>query len=112
MRHPNPHPLRRGLLAATATAAIAIAASVGFHLGGTAMAHTGSPEDRRYTRGLEALKAVGGPDYDRALRALDPLAPDMSRLTIEGPYGDVMSRPGLDLKSRELVNVAPTPARP
>ena len=30
----------------------------------------------------------------------------MSRLNIEGPYGDVMSRPGLDLKSRELVNVA------
>jgi 4-carboxymuconolactone decarboxylase len=106
MKNPNPHLLRRGLLAATATAAIAIAASVGFHLGGPAMAQTGSPENTRYTRGLEALKAVGGPDYDRAVRALDPLSPDMSRLNIEGPYGDVMSRPGLDLKSRELVNVA------
>ena len=60
----------------------------------------------RYTRGIEALKTVGGPDYDRTVRALDPLSPDMSRLSVEGPYGDVMSRPGLDLKSRELVNVA------
>jgi RNA polymerase primary sigma factor len=29
------------------------------------MAQTGSPENTRYTRGLAALKAVGGPDYDR-----------------------------------------------
>jgi 4-carboxymuconolactone decarboxylase len=106
MKHSNPHPLRRGLLAATVAAALAIAASVGFHLGGTVMAQTGSLDNTRYTRGIEALKAVGGPDYDRTVRALDPISPDMSRLNIEGPYGDVMSRPGLDLKSRELVNVA------
>lgn len=99
-------PRRRGFLAATTTVALVIAAWVGRLLGGPAVAQTGSAENTRYVRGLEALEAVGGRDYDRTVRALDPISPDMSRLNIEGPYGDVMSRPGLDLKSRELVNVA------
>lgn len=64
------------------------------------------PVETRYARGIETLKAVGGHGYDRTVRALDALSPDMSRLNVEGPYGDVMSRPGLALKSRELVNVA------
>lgn len=98
--------VHRGLLAVTATVVITAGASAGVHERGTAMAHTRSPENERYARGLAVIKAVGGPDYDRAVRALDPLSPDLSRLTVEGPYGDAMSRPGLDLKSRELLNVA------
>jgi 4-carboxymuconolactone decarboxylase len=99
-------PRHRGFLAVTTTVALVIAAWVGRRVEGPATAQTGSAENTRYVRGLEALRAVGGPDYDRTVRALDPISPDMSRLNIEGPYGDVMSRPGLDLKSRELVNVA------
>jgi 4-carboxymuconolactone decarboxylase len=106
MQRSQSHPRRRAFLAVRTTVALVIAAWVGRYLGGPASAQTGSAENTRYVRGLEALKAVGGPDYDRTVRALDPLSPDMSRLNIEGPYGDVMSRPGLNLKSRELVNVA------
>ena len=106
IEHSQSHPRRLGVLAATTTFAIVIAAWVGRHLAGPVTAQTGSSENTRYVRGLEALKAVGGPDYDRTVRALDSLSPDLSRLNIEGPYGDVMSRPGLDSKSRELVNVA------
>jgi len=89
---------RRVLLAGCALVA-------GTLLGGEAVAASDTA-DPRYARGLEVLKAVGGQGYDRAVRALDPLSPDFSWLNIAGPYGDLMSRPGLSLKARELVNVA------
>ena len=34
------------------------------------------------------------------------VAPDLARYVIEFPFGDVYSRPGLDLKSREIATVA------
>jgi 4-carboxymuconolactone decarboxylase len=104
--HPQRSTRRRSLFAATATVAFVIGACVRHHLERPVATSPGSRERTRHERGLEALEAVGGPDYDRTVKALDALSPDMSRLNVEGPYGDVMSRPGLDLKSRELVNVA------
>lgn len=56
----------------------------------------------RYTRGLETLKRVGGEDYARATRPLEPFSPDLARMTVEHVFGDVLSRPGLDLKQREI----------
>ncbi|WEX90581.1 carboxymuconolactone decarboxylase family protein [Sinorhizobium garamanticum] len=73
-------------------------------LGNSAAAQpTGAPGGDRRARGLEALGAVGGADFSRTL---DPLSPDLSRLLIEDAYGDVMARPGLSQKNRELINVA------
>ena len=37
---------------------------------------------------------------------LQDICPDMARLVIEFPYGDIYSRPGLDLKVRELITIA------
>jgi 4-carboxymuconolactone decarboxylase len=59
-----------------------------------------------YSRGLETLKRVGGKDYDRAFRPLEPFLPDLSRMVVEHVFGDVLSRPGLDLKQREIAIVA------
>ncbi|ACP22895.1 carboxymuconolactone decarboxylase-like conserved hypothetical protein (plasmid) [Sinorhizobium fredii NGR234] len=64
---------------------------------------TDAPGDDRRTRGLEALRAVGGGDFSQTL---DPLSPDLSRILVEDAYGDVMARPGLSQKTRELVSVA------
>lgn len=63
-------------------------------------------ETDRYTRGLETFKRIGGADYDRLLRPLEASFPDLARLSVEYPFGDIMSRPGLDLKEREIANVA------
>lgn len=63
-------------------------------------------EQDRYTRGLETLKQVGGKDYDRAIRPLESFSPDLARMTVEHVFGDVLSRPGLDLKQREIAIVA------
>jgi len=62
--------------------------------------------DERYLRGWEKLKEVDGEAGERVIESLKDTAPDFARLLIEFPFGDVYSRPGLDLKSREIAVVA------
>ncbi|MDY0039157.1 MAG: carboxymuconolactone decarboxylase family protein [Desulforhabdus sp.] len=60
----------------------------------------------RYQRGWETLKEVDGEAGERVVESLKDIAPDFARLLIEFPFGDIYSRPGLDLKSREIAVVA------
>lgn len=60
----------------------------------------------RYERGLAKLREIDGEAGDRVLESLDGIAPDFARYLIEFPFGDIYSRPGLDLKSREIAVVA------
>ena len=60
----------------------------------------------RYKRGLEKLKEIDGEAGERVIEKLKDIAPDLARYTIEFPFGDVYSRPGLDLRSREIATVA------
>lgn len=60
----------------------------------------------RYKRGLDVLQKVGGTGYSTPLDGLRNLAPDLARFIVELAYGDVMSRPGLDLKTRQICTVA------
>jgi len=62
--------------------------------------------DERYERGLKKLKEIDGRAGERAIEGLRDIAPDLARYTIEFPFGDIYSRPGLDLKSREIATVA------
>lgn len=66
-----------------------------------------SPDDTtRYQRGLEKLREIDGEAGQRVIDALAPIAPDFARCLIEFPFGDIYSRPNLDLKSREIATVA------
>ena len=38
--------------------------------------------------------------------ALDGIAPDFATYLFEFPFGDIYSRPGLDLRSREIATIA------
>lgn len=60
----------------------------------------------RYRRGWEKLKEVDREAGERVIESLKDIAPDFARLLIEFPFGDIYSRPGLDLKSREIAVVA------
>lgn len=60
----------------------------------------------RYQRGLAKLREIDGEAGERVLAGLDDIAPDFARYLIEFPFGDIYSRPGLDLKSREIAVVA------
>ena len=60
----------------------------------------------RFQKGLKTLNKVNSSVGKRILKMLEDIAPDMARLVIEFPYGDIYSRPGLDLKTRELITIA------
>jgi len=60
----------------------------------------------RYDRGLEKLKEIDGQAGERVIESLKDISPDFARYIIEFPFGDIYSRTGLDLKSREIATVA------
>ena len=62
--------------------------------------------DERYARGWAKLKEVDDQAGENVIESLKDIAPDFARLIIEFPFGDIYSRPGLDLKVRELAVVA------
>jgi 4-carboxymuconolactone decarboxylase len=63
-------------------------------------------ENERYVRGLAKLREIDGKAGENVIESLKDIAPDFARLLIEFPFGDIYSRPGLDLKTRELAVVA------
>ncbi len=63
-------------------------------------------KDDRLERGREILKQIGGPGYDGPTNRLAETSPDLAAFTIAYPYGDVLSRPGLDLRRRQLCTVS------
>ncbi|MDN7703180.1 carboxymuconolactone decarboxylase family protein [Burkholderia semiarida] len=60
----------------------------------------------RYTRGWNKLKEIDGEAGERVIAALAPIAPDFARLLVEFSFGDIYSRPQLDLKAREIATIA------
>jgi len=60
----------------------------------------------RYHRGLDKLREIDGQAGERVVASLNDIAPDFARYLIEFPFGDIYSRPGLDLRSREIAVVA------
>jgi len=60
----------------------------------------------RYSRGQARLAEIEGEIGEAVVASLADLAPDLGRYIIEFGFGDVYSRPGLDLKTRELATVA------
>ncbi len=57
-------------------------------------------------RGILTLKRVYGRSYDRLLDNLKSLHDELPGLIVRNVYGQIVSRPGLALKEREIVNVA------
>ena len=62
--------------------------------------------DHRYQTGKNNLEKMNDNGFKRLKKSLDDIAPDLVRFVVEFPYGDIYSRPGLDLKYREIATVA------
>ncbi|CAG9193685.1 Uncharacterized 13.8 kDa protein in nqo9-nqo10 intergenic region [Paraburkholderia sabiae] len=62
--------------------------------------------DDRYARGWAKLKEIDGTAGEKVVASLASIAPDFARLLIEFPFGDVYSRPQLDLRAREIATIA------
>lgn len=63
-------------------------------------------QNERYARGLAKLQEIDGQAGEKVVASLARIAPDFARYLIEFPFGDIYSRPGLDLRSREIAVVA------
>ncbi len=63
-------------------------------------------KDERFERGWETVGKINGPARDQQFRNLGEIAPDFSRWIVESVYADVLSRPQLPLRDRELATVA------
>ncbi|CAK1884040.1 4-carboxymuconolactone decarboxylase [Vibrio crassostreae] len=60
----------------------------------------------RFDIGLERLNHIDGEAGQQVIDSLQDICPDLAKYTIEYPFGDIYSRPGLDLRSREIATVA------
>lgn len=60
----------------------------------------------RYETGLAKLREIDGEAGEKVIDSLRDIAPDFARYLIEFPFGDIYSRPGLDLRSREIAVIA------
>jgi 4-carboxymuconolactone decarboxylase len=63
-------------------------------------------DENRFERGKKQLETMSGAGVHTMLDNIGDIAPDLARYTVEFPYGDILCRPGLDLKSRQVATVA------
>jgi 4-carboxymuconolactone decarboxylase len=62
-------------------------------------------EQLAYDSAYETLKQVGGEVGQQVIADLGKNAPDLKRFITEFVFGDVLTRPELDLKAREIATV-------
>ena len=65
-----------------------------------------SDGESRLARGRRALAEIDGEAGHAVVAALADIAPDFATYLFEFPFGDIYSRPGLDLRSREVATIA------
>jgi 4-carboxymuconolactone decarboxylase len=70
------------------------------------MTPTQQAENERFERGLRALAEIDGQAGQKVIDSLADIAPEFGRYLIEFPFGDIYSRQGLDLRSREVATIA------
>ncbi|MAY63790.1 MAG: 4-carboxymuconolactone decarboxylase [Rhizobiales bacterium] len=68
--------------------------------------NTATTDTERYERGRRALAEIDGEAGEAVIASLADIAPDFARYILEFPFGDIYSRPGLDLRSREVATIA------
>lgn len=62
--------------------------------------------ETRLDRGRRMLDRIDGEAGQNVIDALGDIAPDFATYLFEYPFGDIMSRPGLGLREREIATVA------
>ncbi len=63
--------------------------------------------EEQYQKGLDVRRAVLGDEYvDRSLNAITEFNKPMDALTTEWCWGEIWTRPGLDRKTRSIINLS------
>lgn len=68
--------------------------------------HQPQSSESRLERGRRALAEIDGEAGAKVIEALAGIAPDFATYVFEFPFGDIYSRPGLDLRAREIATIA------
>ena len=63
-------------------------------------------ETDRFQIGLEQFKEIDGEAVEKIIDELKDVSPELGNFIIEYAYGDIYSRKGLDLKSKEIAIIA------
>ena len=63
-------------------------------------------QSERFKTGWEKLKEIDGEAGEKVIESLKDISPDLGTFIIEYAFGDIYSRDGLDLKSKEIAVVA------
>jgi len=63
-------------------------------------------KSERFERGWATVSRINGPAADQQFGSLSEVAPDFARWIVESVYADILSRPQLALRDRELATVA------
>lgn len=64
-------------------------------------------DKKRYEEGLAVRRAVLGAEYvDKAISSADDFTRPMQELVTEYCWGEIWTRPGLDRKTRSIMNLA------
>jgi 4-carboxymuconolactone decarboxylase len=66
---------------------------------------TSPAQNQRFQVGWDALSRIDGHAGAQVIAALADVAPDLGRFIIEFGFGDIYTRPGMNLLQRELVTV-------
>ncbi len=69
-------------------------------------AYAAEPVSPQRARGLETLETITGGGTAALRESLQDIAPELGDWIVDFAYGDVVSRPALDLRTRELATVA------
>jgi 4-carboxymuconolactone decarboxylase len=75
------------------------------HAAAAARAEVVSYSEDRHSRGLRAMAEITGADGSNVVEQLRDIAPDFATWIIDFSYGDVMSRPSLDRRSRQFATI-------
>jgi 4-carboxymuconolactone decarboxylase len=62
--------------------------------------------DARFQRGWDALKKIDGEAGERVIESLRDICPELGEVVVSFAFGDVISRPALGMRERELATVA------
>ncbi len=63
-------------------------------------------QSERFKAGWGKLKEIDGEAGEKVIESLKDIAPDLGKFIIEYAFGDIYTRGGLDLKSKEIAVVA------
>jgi 4-carboxymuconolactone decarboxylase len=70
------------------------------------MADRGEAHEDRFARGWRTVRQINAPAAQRQWDELSALFPDFARYVVESAYCDVLARPALPLREREIATVA------